>query len=225
MSAPLKQIKQAHVLPREKAVIIGITSLTDSELIGLLIRTGFHDSNVLDIADEILKKRNGLKGLINISSTELMEFKGIKTAKATNILAALELHRRLSILEWDKIKKVDSEYLYNKYRYLSTASSEHIVLVIMNSQKTIIYEEEKELGNELSIVCNPKSILKQVVRHNGKFFYLLHNHPSGNHSPSKNDILFTSLISIHSKLFEIKMLDHIIIGREGYYSFQKMKKL
>ncbi len=223
--ATLQKTYQKIDLPREKALRLGLHSLSNAELLCLLIGSGFHETSVLDLSNQLLKKCNGLLGIVDISSTELMEFKGIKKAKALNILAAVELHKRLDLIIGDKTENIDEEYLYNKYKYLQNADTEELILVILNSQKVIIFEDVLCKGTSISIHTQPTFLLKSVVRHNGKYFYLIHNHPSGNSSPSKSDLFFTNSLSLQSKALEVCLLDHIIIGREGYYSFKKMKKL
>ena len=213
--------------PREKALRYGINTLSDSELVALLLNKGYKDNNIIELSTSLLSKYGGIVGLLNIPISELKKNKGIKDVGALKIALIGEFYKRIcekNISINDVI--IDEEYLCNKYKptfYLS--SQEYLILVIVNRRKRIIYETNIYKGQSDSIRIDFKDIYKELAKYDGKYFYLIHNHPSGDCSPSEDDIDATLDIASESKRMKVKLLDHLIIGDDCYYSFKKMKKI
>lgn len=213
--------------PREKALRYGISSLSDSELLALLLNSGYKGNNILEISTSLLTKYGGIVGLLNIPITELKKNKGIKDVGALKIALIGEFYKRI-VVKFNIIDNeiIDDEYLYNKYKsmfYLAT--QEHLMLVILNKRKRIIYETNIYKGQSDSIQIDFKDIYKELAKYDGKNFYLIHNHPSGDCSPSEEDIQTTLELLSQCRRMKVKMLDHLIIGDGSYYSFKKMKKI
>ena len=222
-------IKSLPVLerPREKALRYGLESLSDVELLTLLISSGYKDVSALEIAATLLVENNGLLSLSKVPLSELKKNKGIKNAKALNLAAIFELHYRLSKKEEESDEsEVNADYLYSKYKdKLLSNNQENLVLVMLNSRMKIIHEKTMYVGTESKIIFSYKDIWRELLNQNARYFYLIHNHPTGIKEPSKNDIFFTSELFRESKRLNIPMVDHIIIGKDGYHSFTQVKKL
>ena len=213
--------------PREKAFHYGIDKLADHELIALLIGSGTTDSSAIDIAYEMIKESRGLYSLVQKPFSDLLNYKGIGRGKAVKIIAAFEIAKRFnSLAPFEESAEINTEYIYQKYRNLiGNSPQEKMYLVILNKKKKIVHEVNLYKGNETSINCSISQIIQQVIIHNGNFFFLVHNHPSGHLMPSNDDISFTSEVIRESKKFRITMLDHLIISQQSYFSFLQAEPL
>lgn len=213
--------------PREKALRYGLDSLSDVELLTLLISTGYKEVSALEIAANLLTNNNGLLSLSKVPLTELKKNKGIKNSKALKLAAIFELHYRLSRKEEETNETViNTDYLYNKYKEkLLSNNQENLVLIMLDSRKKIIHEKTMYVGTDNKIIFSYKDIWRELLNYNARSFYLIHNHPTGKKEPSKNDIFFTSELFRESKRINIPMIDHIIVGKDGYHSFTDVKKL
>ena len=209
--------------PREKAERFGIESLKDEELLALIISSGTVGFSSLDIAKEILSEARYLGELINKPIRYFYDFKGVKKATTFKILAVLEIAKRINekrLLVYEENKAVTSEYLYQRYAFkLINSAQENLIIVILNKNKQIIKEKVLYRGDDNKIPVTYREILRLIMVHNGYYFYLIHNHPNDSFLPSKADIAFTKIIEGKATLMNVKMLDHIIISREGYFSF------
>ena len=212
--------------PREKALRYGLSVLSDVELLTILISHGYKGRSALEIASTLLSDHGGLYNLSKIPLSQLKKSKGIKDAKALNLAAIFELHNRLSIKNLEESERVtSSQYLYEKYKdKLLSTHQENLVLIILDRYRKIKHEKTLYVGTENNIIFSYKDIWREMLNFNGKYFYLVHNHPNGKSKPSKEDIIFTSEIFLQSKKLSFPMIDHIIIGEDGYYSFTENKK-
>lgn len=206
-------------LPREKLIRFGPESLTQVELLAILLRTGTIDKNVLDLSREILSVFS-VKEVSRKTYEELLGFKGIKQAKACQIVALFEFARRLnSFREEKKIYLTSSEetYFYIK-QDLYGLNFEKVVCIFVDTKNQIIKKEVIHEGSLNFSIVEPRKIIKKVLDYHASGFFLIHNHPSGDTTPSKQDIDVTKeLYEICLKL-DIRFLDHLIIG-DYYYSF------
>lgn len=207
--------------PREKAIRYGIEKLSDYELLAILIGSGFVDSSALDIAYKMLSDSGGLRKLIQKPLLDLTNYKGIKEAKGIKLLACFELVKRVELEKGnDKDVAVDAPYVYWHCKQLiSQSNQEHLFILILNKKHQLIHETNLYKGNESSLSVSIIQILQQVLIHGGRYFYVVHNHPSGSLEPSENDIFMTSELIRQSKRLKIDLIDHLIISDEGYYSF------
>ena len=206
--------------PRDKAIRFGIETLSTEELLAILLRTGSKDVSVLDLSHALCSANNGLANLLKQPYEALLEVRGIGPGKALILSACFEISKRYGMLSYYDSEVVSNGYLYQRYiGKLAHSDQEQIVIVVLNSKKRIIHEEMIYQGSEQSVDCNPLEIVKKVILHKGKYFYLLHNHPSGNPQPSNADKVLTTHIIATANLMRVIMLDHIILGNRGYYSF------
>ena len=212
--------------PREKAIRYGLETLSDHELLAALLGSGYKGENVIELSIHLLSKYGGLLNLSNIPFSELKNNKGIKNAKALNLSVIFELHRRLSFKKIEMNNdNIDTEYLYNKYLpVIGHSNQEQMVIVVLSRYKRIVHETILFKGDESSVHYSFDKIMREIDAYGGKYFYLIHNHPNGDCSPSETDLIGTSFLLRKSKEMKRPMLDHIIISENGYYSFRKMKK-
>ena len=209
--------------PRERAERFGVEALKDEELLALIIGSGTVGHSVLDIARDLLKENVYLWNLSNKPEQYFYTFKGLKKANAFKLLAALEIARRINenqILRQEETTPVSSESLYRRYFLkMSSESQEQLIIVILNKNMQIVNEKILYIGHDDEISVNYRDIIRLIMIHNGYYFYLVHNHPNNTFEPSKADIAFTKKIDAKARSINVKLVDHIIISRDGYYSF------
>ncbi|HTQ66308.1 MAG TPA: DNA repair protein RadC [Puia sp.] len=208
--------------PREKLLSKSPISLSDSELLAILINNGIKNKSAVDLAKDILSRvGNNLNQLGKLTVNELMRTKGIGEAKAVTISAALELgRRRNSTGPLDKPVIKDSHELA---KYLQVMLQDHrrevFAVVFLNRANKINHFEIISQGGITGTVADPRIILKKALEEDAVNIILCHNHPSGNLQPSRADEELTSKIKEAARYFDIKVLDHIIVSDEGYFSF------
>ena len=214
--------------PREKMINLGQSILSNAELIAILIRTGNKSQSALDLAKEILNScQNNLNDLGKCSYKDFQKIKGIGITKSVTISAALELGRRrtnMSTLHKISIKS-SSEVAAFLSEKIKDLSYEVFALLLLNRANKIIHFEIVSRGGITGTVADPRVILKLAISHGATSIILSHNHPSGNLQPSKADEDITQKINQAASLIDIKLLDHIIISEEGYYSFMDEGKI
>lgn len=209
--------------PREKMMLKGRNALSNAELIAILIGSGNKNETAVDLAQRILSAyQNDLHKLGKIQIQDFMQFKGIGEAKAISIIAALELGRRRQITDVEIKKTIrNSVDLFEVFDpNLSDLNHEEFWVIYLNKANKIIHKEKLSSGGITGTVVDIKLLLKNAVQHLASSIALCHNHPSGNLVPSDADIQLTKKIKEAGKLFDIILLDHLIIGDKNYYSFQ-----
>lgn len=213
--------------PREKAIRYGIETLSDSELLAILLGSGYRGKNVTEVANALLVKSYGLSGVSNLSFYELKKIKGIKENKALMLASVFEIHKRLNKKQIDlENKEVNCDNLYYKYKdSLSSSFQELLILVIVDKNNRSLYESVLYKGNSSRISFSLKDLYRELLSHKGKGFYLIHNHPNGEKCPSNDDILLSKKIFEETKKMHIHFLDHIIIGDDGYTSISSVLKV
>lgn len=207
--------------PREKALRYGIEKLTTVEILAMLIGSGGKDNSALDIAKAMVEDNHSLINLADKSVTELKEYKGISDARALNLSAVFELAKRYQEKVWEESKdEINIDFLYQKYApRLITASQEMLVLVILDKKKQITHEITLYKGGHNKLTLSYRDIFKQIIIHNGYYFYVIHNHPNNDLYPSKDDISFTVELTRKCDKLDITLMDHLIFTENGYYSF------
>ena len=208
--------------PREKLRTKGAENLSDSELLAILIHHGTRDKSAVDLAREVLQLgKNTLHGLGKLTVKDLTKVKGIGEAKAITIAAALEIGRRRQA--GSSLDKPVVRYSREIAEYLQALLKDHhhevFVVVFLNRANRINHYEIISEGGITGTVADPRIILKKALEEDAVSIILCHNHPSGNLLPSRADEELTQKIKEASKYFDIKVLDHIIVSEEGYYSF------
>ena len=208
--------------PREKLLLNGAHTLSDSELLAILILNGSKEKTAVDLAKDVLKlSKDNLSELGKLSIKELMKVKGIGQAKAVTISAALELGRRRQA-SGSLQKKIIScsndiaDYIMAK---LKDYRHEVFAVVFLNRANKINHFEIVSEGGITGTVADPRVILKKALEEDAVSIILCHNHPSGSLKPSRADEELTSKIKEAAKYFDIKILDHMIVSDAGYFSF------
>ena len=208
--------------PREKMLEKGREALSDAELIAILIGSGNSNESAVDLSRRILKDvDNNLIQLSQLSINELMTYTGIGEAKAVSIAAALELGRRRRFAETAQQPKIKNSTDAFEYFYMRMSDIEHeqFWVMMLNPANKVIKLVKVGDGGVNNISADPKRIFKIALEFNATALMLCHNHPSGSVAPSKKDIELTQSLVKAGKLLEIKILDHIVIGIDKYFSF------
>jgi len=208
--------------PREKLLLNGAENLSNSELLAILIQNGNKQKTAVDLAKEILKLgKDNLNELGKISVKEFMKLKGIGEAKAITIVAALELGRRrqaTASLEKTVVRSSGdiAHYLQTK---LKDFRHEVFAVLFLNQANKINHFEIVSEGGITGTIADPRIILKKALEEDAVCIILCHNHPSGSLKPSRHDEELTRKIKEAAAYLDIKVLDHIIVSEDGYYSF------
>jgi DNA repair protein RadC len=208
--------------PREKMMSQGSHTLSDSELLAILIRSGTRDETAVELARRILLEAgHDLAKLSRFSAADLSRFKGMGSVKAVTIMAALELGRRRRLAEAARVSKItnsrDAAEMF--LAELSDLGHEEFWMLLLNRANHVIAKRQLSKGGVTGTVVDPKVVFKAAVEHTASGIILCHNHPSGNRSPSDADISLTRKLRDAGKLLDVQVLDHLIIAADGYYSF------
>lgn len=208
--------------PREKFMLKGRHSLSDAELLAILIGSGMRNVSALDLAKEIMRlAHDNLAELSRLSITDLLKVKGIGYVRATSLLAALELGRRRNeseVIIKEKIKS--SREAYEVFRsVIGDKPYEEFWIIMMNRANRILRKCCISEGGISGTVVDPKKVFKIALDHHATSIILGHNHPSGNINPSEADRQLTQKMRNAGKLLEVDVIDHIILGEDNFYSF------
>jgi DNA repair protein RadC len=209
--------------PRERLVSEGPTSLSNQELLAILLRTGSKKESVIQLANKLLIQFEGLRLLKDATIEELSSIKGIGETKATQIMAALELGRRMGRLQYDDRYVIRSpedgaNYMMEEMRFLS---QEHFVCLYLNTKNQVLHRKTIFIGSLNASIVHPREVFKEAFKRSAASVICLHNHPSGDPSPSKEDIEVTKRLSECGKIIGIELLDHLIIGDQKYVSLKE----
>lgn len=208
--------------PREKLLKKGKSTLSDSEIIAILIGSGTVSLSAVELSKQILATvDNNLNDLAKLTIKDLQKFKGIGEAKAITIVAAMELGRRRKDSEVIKKPKVtSSKDAYNFINGdLQDLPHEEFWILLLNRSNTIISKQKISSGGVSGTVADPKIIFKIALEHLASSIILIHNHPSGNLKPSEADLRLTKKLSESGTLLDIPVLDHLILTDSSYFSF------
>lgn len=209
--------------PYEKCDEKGAGSLSDAELLSVLLRTGTRGENVLELSRKILKEagEDGLLGLHRFTKEKFMKIRGVGKVKTIQLLCILELSARLAKAEARKTlcfrnPSTIAGYYMEEMRHLS---QEHMKLLMLDTKSNLIAEKNIYKGTVNASLVEPREIFVEAVKREAVSIILLHNHPSGDPTPSKADVAITRRIRLAGELIGIELLDHIIIGNNSYISF------
>lgn len=211
-----------HERPRERLLTYGANSLSNEELLAIVLRTGNKNENALGLSYKILNSVGGLQGLFKSSPRELMKIHGVKEAKATQIVAVCELYKRFKIsnIYQRKISK-PSDIADLVMDELNTLTQEVVLLITLDTKNKVISKREVFKGSLNSSLIHPREIFREALKDSAASIIICHNHPSGDTTPSKEDINVTLRIKECGKLMGIELLDHIIIGRNKFISLKE----
>lgn len=209
--------------PRERFVQNGPASLSNHELIAILLRTGTKDESVLQLSNRLLTNFEGLRLLKDATLEEMTEIKGIGQAKAIQILAAVEIGRRIANLNYTDRYVIRSpedgaNYVMNDMRFLS---QEHFVCLYLNTKNQVIHKQTIFIGSLNASIVHPREVFREALKRSAASIICLHNHPSGDPAPSREDIEVTKRLVECGKMIGIDVLDHLIIGENKFVSLKE----
>lgn len=208
--------------PREKMILNGAGSLTDAELLAILIRTGTKQFNAIQLGKAIIEKADNIRYLQNITIEELESINGIGKTKVVQIKAALELGNRIASYKPAKYKIKNPWDIYKYYmESLRYQYKEIFKVVLLNTKNEIITDVDISMGTLNSSLVHPREVFREAIIRSSNKIILLHNHPSGNAEPSKEDKSVTNRLKECGELIGIEVIDHIIIGDGIYFSFKE----
>lgn len=210
--------------PREKLLKKGAEYLTDSELLAIILRTGNKSESVTELSNRILKRIGGVKNLKNMTINTLTQIEGIKLGKASSILASFELAKRaLKNDEPIKFKNTIDMYNYIKNDFLYELQEKFIIL-LFDKQFKLIKKCEVFKGTIDAVNVYPREIFKEALKENASFIVLAHNHPGGEVMPSIQDDETTKILVKNGQLIGIKVVDHLIVTQNSYFSYYENAK-
>lgn len=209
--------------PRERMIQNGAHSLSNAELLAILIRTGTVQQSAVHLAERILAQTGGLKGLTDSTIASLVQIRGIGPAKAVQILAGIELGRRISRTIPKGRLTVRSpqdaaNFMMDELQHLT---QEHFVCLFLNTKNEVIGKETIFVGSLNASIVHPREVFRKAVQHASAAIICLHNHPSGDPTPSREDRHVTKRLFEAGQILGIDVLDHIIIGEQRFYSMKE----
>ena len=205
--------------PREKLIKFGVNSLTNEELISIILKTGTKEKSVKELSSEILTKVSSINNLKDCSINYLLEIKGIGNTKACEVLAAMELGKRIYLVNEKKVRITSSIDVFDNMKYyLSNCNQEYFYCMYLNNKNEIIERRLLFMGTVNRSVVHPREVFKYAYLSSASGIICIHNHPSGDVAPSREDINLTKALIEIGKVQAIPILDHIIIGKDKYYS-------
>ena len=205
--------------PRERLRNYGARHLSNTELIAILLRTGMQGENVLSLASRILSRFNGLSGLGKASYAELCGERGLSEAKVSQLLAALELGKRFVSQSPEERATISSpQDVANLLQTdMSVLDQEHLRVLLLNTRNEVLAIQEIYVGNVNSSVVRAAEVFRPAVRENAPSIIVVHNHPSGDPTPSPQDISITKELIDSGKMLGIELLDHVVLGNGDRY--------
>jgi len=207
--------------PRERLVKYGVEYLTDAELLGIILVKGYQGKTSVEAAKDLLSETKSLRKLDSLSYPEMSSVKGIGLAKFAQIKAALEIGKRLLRETNLPKKKIHNALdLVNYYGpCMRDLKKEKFKVILLDVKNKIIRDIDISEGSLTESIVHPREVLKEVIKESAASVIFLHNHPSGESNPSKNDLDITERLASACELVGVKVLDHIILGEDNYFSF------
>ncbi len=212
--------------PRERLKEVGVENLSDKELLSIVLKKGVKDRNVNELSIELLKKYE-LTELKSIPWNDLKKIKGIGEVKALELTASIELGKRVYLRDEKKLEKFDNASLIwqgMKYLFLGL-KQEHFYCLYFNTKQELIKKKLIYIGTINSASTHTREIFKEAYLVSASNIICVHNHPSNDTTPSRADIIFTSHLMKTGEIQGIPVLDHIIIGKDSFYSFYEHKEI
>ena len=211
-------------LPREKLIEHGAAALSNAELLAILLRTGTRSCSVLELAGEVLVRirEQGIAALANMSPVELTDIKGLGEAKAATVLAAVELGRRLGAAAAvrTEVREPGDAAHYAMPRLLGERR-EHFAVILLDTKNRILGMRDVSIGSLTASVVHPREVFQEALRFSAASMILVHNHPSGDPAPSREDIAVTDRLVKAGQIMGIPVLDHIVLGGHDFLSMKE----
>ena len=202
--------------PRERLKTKGLDNLNDSELLAIILQNGTNGENVIDLSHRLIASF-GLEKLNSLSLTELMKIKGIKLGKASKLIAAFELNKRVNSGKiCEKVVKNPSDIASYYIEKLKDLKKEYFIAVFLDSKNKIIKDEVISIGTLNSSLVHPREVFKEAIKCSANSIILVHNHPSGSVEPSDEDYRVNKVLVETGNLVGIKVLDHLVVGGEKW---------
>lgn len=210
--------------PREKALANGVETLSNVELLALILRTGNKEESVLELAQRLLYEVGGMSQLSHINYAFLISLKGIKDAKAIEILSIIEIAKRLKTSEFIEEPLLSPNLIYQKIKdELMFLRQEHFVVLCLDNKNRILTKKTIFIGSINMSVVTPREVFKEAINVSSAKIILCHNHPSGDAYPSQEDIILTEHFEKLGEMMSIEVIDHIIVGWNQYFSVKANK--
>ena len=218
---------EPHDRPREKLERLGAASLVDNELLALVLGHGAAESSALDLANDVLTAAGGLHGLARASVDELRRIPGIGTARASQLLAAVEAGRRTLVRSHRERPQIRgachaAELLIPQF---GSRRVEHFGMLLLDTKHRVIRTSVVSVGSLDASVAHPREVFREAATVGAAAMVLFHNHPSGDPTPSKDDVALTRRLVRAGELMGIEVLDHVIVAEGAYHSMQEQKDL
>lgn len=209
--------------PRERLRRHGAERLANKELLAILLRTGNQRESALTLAEKLLARFGSLANIASASFEELVAVNGIGPAKAADILATFELAKRLaeSRMEFQGVVNSPADAAQLVLRELSLADKEHFMIIMLNTKNRVIAKKTVSIGHLQASLVHPREMFKEAIKRSSAALILVHNHPSGDLTPSREDITTTERLREAGAVLGIDVLDHIIVGDNRYFSFRE----
>ena len=213
--------------PQERLLRYGADNLSNSELLAVILRTGTRNENVINLSQRIITAFNGINGLLEASQEDLMKISGIKEAKASQILSMAEMAKRFQTYRSGDSYKINSpadaaDLIMVELREFK---QEILKVLLLNTKNVVIDIHNASMGSLNSSIVHPREIYKEAIRKSAASIIMVHNHPSGDPSPSSEDIAATTRIKEVGKIVGIELLDHVIVGDGKYISLREKNLL
>ncbi len=207
--------------PRERLINYGVSNISNEDLISIVLKTGTKNISVKELSLMILNKFGDIRNMKDIELNDILSIKGVGKVKAIELIASIELGRR--VLEHKNINSISIRNTKDVYEYfnnlLKDKKQEYFYVLYLDNKKKIICSKLLYIGTINGSVAHPREIFKLAYLNSASFIICVHNHPSGDPTPSNEDRIFTNNLIEIGKLNNIPVLDHIVIGNNCYYSF------
>ncbi|MBT9252864.1 MAG: DNA repair protein RadC [Brockia lithotrophica] len=209
--------------PRERLLEVGPEKLSTAELIAILLGSGIRGRSALHLAQEILAQSGSLRKLLDQGVAGLERIPGVKRAKAVQLVAALELGRRLwrEMREARPVVTSAAEAVALLLEELRHRPVEHFVVLVLDTRHHVLDLVHLAVGTADEALVSPREVFAEVLRRRGRKVILAHNHPSGDPTPSAEDVLLTRRLVEAGKLLDVEVVDHIVVGADGYVSLRE----
>jgi DNA repair protein RadC len=209
--------------PRERLFANGASALSNAELLAIILRTGSAQENVIHLAERILAQHDGLHGLAQATPAELGKIRGLGEAKIAQIIAILELSRRLTAFRnSDRTAIRTSSDAAQLMSDMANLPQEHVRVILLDNSRRVIATPTVYMGTVNASVLRVSEVYREAIARNSTAIILIHNHPSGDPTPSPEDVELTRVLSSAGKLLDIQLMDHLIIAQQGWTSLKDL---
>jgi len=203
--------------PRERLARLGSGALSDAELLAIFLRVGVVGCSAIAVGRKLIQKYGSISELGGLSVNELSKEHGLGPAKAAQLIAAFELGKRCANEKMKRTPMNSAEAIYQAMApRLAHERQEHVIIILLDSKLRAMRTIELSKGNSNTALCEPRDVLHHILINQSSAFVLVHNHPSGDPSPSRQDLQLTKNIASACEFMHLRFVDHMIIGRPGY---------